>query len=155
VMLDGSRLGLYANWITPAALPVRFDARFFVSPVSAAVIADVDGVELIDATWITPAAGHERATSGSWVAAFPTIKALEFLAGFDSVPSVLAHVATLGEVRSVQPRLVVEAGAVRILLPGDAGFEAAGTAKAERDLRMEMERISRRGGVVPAELRRP
>ena len=61
VVLDGERLKLFSHWITPAPLPVRFDTRFFLAPVGDSVEADVDGTELIDATWVEPAAAQRRA----------------------------------------------------------------------------------------------
>ena len=154
VTLDGDRLAIFSHWTTPAPLPVRFDTRFFLARVGDSTRATVDGTELIDETWVAPATAGERAAAGTWVVAFPTLRTLEFLAGHDSVDSLLGYVAGLGEIRPVQPRLAVDADSVRILMPDDEGFEAAGVAEQDPDLPARLAVVAGRGGIVPAELRR-
>jgi hypothetical protein len=48
----------------------------------------------------------------------------------------------------------VDRDSVQILLPGEAGFEAAGVSQQDPDLLARMLEVARSGGLVPPELRR-
>jgi 8-oxo-dGTP pyrophosphatase MutT (NUDIX family) len=124
VRIDPGSLVAFSRWITPAAVKVRFDTRFFVAPLPDGEQPSVDGAECVDLRWTTPAdalAGHR---AGELLLVFPTIKHLEQLTLFPSADAVLAH-ARASDVRPVQPRVVITGETARILLPGDPGFEAA------------------------------
>src|SRR5438067_1004119 len=43
------------RWITPPAMPIRFDARFYLAPLPPGERADVWPGELVDGEWIRPA----------------------------------------------------------------------------------------------------
>ncbi len=150
--LDGDALRYFANWITPAPLPIRFDTRFFVVDVPRGIEALVDGKELIDAAWIDPADAIERAESGDWLVAFPTRNTLQALSGHQSAANLIAALTEDAEVTAVQPRLSVGDNWVRILLPSDEGFEEAGEAEHDPDLLTRALAIAAGGGDVPAEL---
>jgi 8-oxo-dGTP pyrophosphatase MutT (NUDIX family) len=153
-IFDGDGLAYFANWITPAALPVRFDTRFFAAEVAAGTDPIIDGHELVDARWVTPMAAIAHDTSGDWLVAFPTRKILEFLSGFGAPRGVIAAAASLSSVPPIQPRIAVDRDSVQILLPGEAGFEAAGPSQKDPDLIARMLEVARSGGAVPPELRR-
>jgi 8-oxo-dGTP pyrophosphatase MutT (NUDIX family) len=153
-IFDGDGLAYFANWITPAALPVRFDTRFFAVEVAVGTVPIIDGHELVDACWITPMAAIARDTDGDWLVAFPTRKVLEFLSEFGSPGAVIAAAASLSSVPPIEPRIAVDRDSVQILLPGEAGFEAAGVSQQDPDLLARMLEVARSGGVVPPELRR-
>lgn len=149
---DGDALRYFANWITPAPLPIRFDTRFFVVDVPRRIEALVDGKELIDAAWIDPADATGRAKSGDWVVAFPTRNTLQALSGHESVANLIAALTKDAEVTAVQPRLVVGDDWVRILLPSDEGFDEAAEAEHDPELLTRALAIAAVGGDVPAEL---
>lgn len=151
IVVDGSSLTYFANWVTPAPLPVRFDTRFYAVEVPPSVEAVVDGEELVDAAWIGPAQALERADAGDWLVAFPTRKTLEAFSGHDSAVALLASLPT--DVEAIQPRLSVEDNAVRILLPTDPGFDDAD--EDDPGLLDRVVAVARAGGEVPAEMRRP
>ena len=151
--LNGERLRYFANWITPAPLPIRFDTRFFVTEVTRHVEALVDGRELVDAAWTDPADALERADAGEWLIAFPTRSTLQVFAGHDSVIDLFAVLTDPGEVEAVQPRLVVGDDAVRILLPGDPDFDEAANGEDDPDLLARAMAVAEAGGTVPAEMR--
>ncbi len=153
-IFDGDGLAYFANWITPAALPVRFDTRFFAVEVAVGTVPIIDGHELVDACWITPMAAIARDTDGDWLVAFPTRKVLEFLSEFGSPGAVIAAAASLSSVPPIEPRIAVDRDSVQILLPGEAGFEAAGVSQQDPDLLARMLEVARSGGLVPPELRR-
>lgn len=119
---DSDDLVPFSRWITPAEVEVRFDTWFFVveSPPDAEPVCD--GEECVDVRWLTPRAALEAYTRDELLLVFPTIKHLEELAEFDSVEAALAHARTR-RVQPVQPRVLVDGGVARVVLPGEPGYE--------------------------------
>ena len=121
---DPEALVPFSRWITPAEVKTRFDTRFFLAPVPEGADPQPDGEETVGARWYTPAralADHER---GEILLVFPTIKHLEQLDAFPTADALLEY-ARGREVVPVQPRVLVSGETARILLPGDAGYDAA------------------------------
>jgi 8-oxo-dGTP pyrophosphatase MutT (NUDIX family) len=123
-LAGASDLTPFSRWITPAEVKIRFDTWFFVAAAPEGAEAAVDGGECVDVRWIRPQAALDSFASGDdgLQLVFPTIKHLEQLAEFDSVAATL-EVARGREVVAVQPRIVVEEGGARVLLPGEPGFD--------------------------------
>jgi 8-oxo-dGTP pyrophosphatase MutT (NUDIX family) len=119
---DSRDLVSFSRWITPAEVEVRFDTWFFVveSPPDAEPVCD--GEECVDVRWLTPRAALEAYSRDQLLLVFPTIKHLEELAEFDSVEATLAHARTR-RVQPVQPRVLVDGGVARVVLPGEPGYE--------------------------------
>jgi 8-oxo-dGTP pyrophosphatase MutT (NUDIX family) len=120
---DPAALVKFSRWITPAEVVVRFDTHFFLAPLPDGQEATIDGDEIVDYGWFTPAAAlaaHER---GDIALVFPTIKHLEQLAGFANADAVLGF-ARGRDVGPVQPRVVTEGETARLLLPGEPGYDA-------------------------------
>ena len=115
-------LVLFSRWITPAEVKIRFDTWFYLAVLPDGTEARVDGAEIVDARWFTPAAALAAASEGEILLVFPTIKHLEQLSSFDSVAQLLAQAATR-EVRAVQPRLIRSGETARIVLPGEPGYD--------------------------------
>jgi 8-oxo-dGTP pyrophosphatase MutT (NUDIX family) len=121
---DLERLGYFANWITPAMVPMRFDTRFFAAQVDPATVPYPDPAELDRAVWVRPEAALAKANEGEWVVPFPTQKTLEAFVGFASASDVMAHVRSLGEVPPIQPRMRIrDDGGLEVVLPGEPGFD--------------------------------
>jgi 8-oxo-dGTP pyrophosphatase MutT (NUDIX family) len=118
-----SSLAPFSRWITPAEVKVRFDAHFFVAEAPPGARAEPDGRECVDARWLRPAEALDGHGDGELVLVFPTIKQLEQLAAFSSVAEVL-EAAQGRRVRAIQPRVIVERGVERIVLPGEPGYDA-------------------------------
>jgi 8-oxo-dGTP pyrophosphatase MutT (NUDIX family) len=53
------------RWVTPPALPVRFDARFYLSALPLGEEAEVWPGELVDGEWVTPEEAVRRWEAGS------------------------------------------------------------------------------------------
>jgi 8-oxo-dGTP pyrophosphatase MutT (NUDIX family) len=115
----------FSRWITPAEVQVRFDTWFFVveSPPDAAPVCD--GEECVDVRWMTASAALGEYARGELLLVFPTIKHLQQLAEFSSVAEALEH-ARARKVQPVQPRVLVEGGQARVVLPGEPGYEQEG-----------------------------
>lgn len=118
------RTAFFARWITPSALPVRFDARFILVAVDQAITAAPDGRELDAAIYIAPGEALHRAAAGKWNVPFPTQQVLKRLCGFESADAAVERWRRR-EVVAIEPRLRIgKDGAVEILMPDDEGFEA-------------------------------
>jgi 8-oxo-dGTP pyrophosphatase MutT (NUDIX family) len=122
VVADPGALVKFSRWITPAEVVVRFDTHFFLAPLPDGQEATIDGDEIVDQGWFTPAdalAAHER---GEIALVFPTIKHLEQIGAFASANALL-HFARGRDVGPVQPRVVTEGETARLLLPGEPGYD--------------------------------
>jgi 8-oxo-dGTP pyrophosphatase MutT (NUDIX family) len=123
LLLDLSVLHYFAHWITPLGQPRRYDTRFFVAAAPVGQVPLHDDRELVGHVWVTPAEALERHRAGEMQLILPTIKNLEAIARFDTTAELLSAVSARRDVPTVQPRIVREGNGVRILLPGDPGFE--------------------------------
>ena len=112
----------FSRWITPAEVKIRFDTWFYLAFAPDGREPRIDGSEIVDARWYTPAAALEASRADELFLVFPTIKHLEQLSQFPTARALVAH-AREREVLPVQPRVLVEGETARILLPGDEGYE--------------------------------
>jgi 8-oxo-dGTP pyrophosphatase MutT (NUDIX family) len=109
----------FCRWITPEAIPKRFDAWFFLALAPAHTPPKVDGEEIVDARWFEPAAALASAESGELTVAFPTRVQLGWLAEHATSNDALA--AYRGRsVEPLQPEVIGEGDGTRIVLPGIA-----------------------------------
>jgi 8-oxo-dGTP pyrophosphatase MutT (NUDIX family) len=152
--LDPERLVYFANWITPEALPLRFDTRFYLVSVPAATKGTVDGDELVDLAWVNPSEALRRERDGVWDIAFPTRKTLEVLASGTSADGLVASFSGIDVVQPVQPRILVTDDEARIVLPDEDLFDAIASDQRDPDLLARLAAVVRTGGRVPAEFKR-
>jgi 8-oxo-dGTP pyrophosphatase MutT (NUDIX family) len=88
--LATDRLFYFVHWITPEALPIRFDARFFVAAAPSGQEASPDGKETVEARWICPQDALEEHQKGRLKLAPPTFHSLRELAEFRTVDEATA-----------------------------------------------------------------
>jgi hypothetical protein len=116
LVLRSDLLRPWAHWVTPEFEPRRFDARFFVAAVPPGQRPrDVSG-EADSTVWLPVRDAVARHDRGELDMLPPTIVALRELAVFDAVAEVLAAPR---EVRRVMPRLVDDAGTLRLEMRDD------------------------------------
>ena len=84
-----------------------------------------DDKELVANTWVTPTEALERHRRGEMQLILPTIKNLEAIERFGSSPALLDAARDAASVPTIEPRIVADGNGVRILLPGDDGFDDA------------------------------
>jgi 8-oxo-dGTP pyrophosphatase MutT (NUDIX family) len=113
----------FSRWITPAEVKIRFDTWFYVAAAPATAEPRVDGREVVDLGWWDPGGALESERRGELFLVFPTIKHLEQLSAFRSAQDLISH-ARGREVVPVQPRVVVSGETARIVLPGEAEYDA-------------------------------
>jgi len=108
----------FARWITPEQSPIRFDTWFYLADAPGDANPRVDGVEIVDWRWLTPAQALREHAAGRFELAFPTERQLEQLSLFGSAEQLLEHArARENEIRPIQPRIVGEGEEARIVLP--------------------------------------
>jgi 8-oxo-dGTP pyrophosphatase MutT (NUDIX family) len=123
LVLDATALSYFAHWITPVGPPRRYDTRFFVAAAPNGQVPLHDDKELVANSWLTPTEALERHGRGEMQLILPTIKNLEPIARFTSCAALLDAARDAVSVPTIEPRIVSDGHGVRILLPGDDGFE--------------------------------
>jgi 8-oxo-dGTP pyrophosphatase MutT (NUDIX family) len=116
----------FSHWITPIGPTRRYDTRFFVAAAPVGQTPLHDDRETIANCWIAPAEALVRHEAGEFDLILPTIRNLEAIARFDTAAELLAAAAALVRVPAILPRVVDDGDGVRILLPGDPGYDGAG-----------------------------
>ena len=112
----------FSRWITPPEVRIRYDTHFFLAPLPAGAEPRVDGSEVVDLGWHTPADALTAHRAGTLLLVFPTtIKTLEQLAGFASADELLRW-ATGREVVPMGPRVRFSGETARVVLPGEPGY---------------------------------
>jgi 8-oxo-dGTP pyrophosphatase MutT (NUDIX family) len=128
---EGLRLAVggihyFAHWITPRGAPRRYDTRFFVAAAPPGQIAAHSAGETIAEVWITPEDALARHRAGEIEVIFPTIRNLQVISRFSTGGDLLAAAARASSsVPAIEPRVVADGNGVRIVLPGDPGYEEA------------------------------
>jgi len=128
LQLDIARLIYWAHWITPSAVPRRFDTRFFAIAAPPAKIATPDLSEASELIWMSPAALLEKSRDGTMPIARPTVFNLEDLAAAIRRHATLDALFAAEAERTVlpiMPKLVADKTPPTLLMPWDVSYEAA------------------------------
>ncbi len=119
--LATDRLVYFAHWITPEESPLRFDTRFFAAVMPFGQEASGDGHEVIDLRWLAPGEALAAQKRGEISLRTPTLKNLALFDGAATSAEALERVRGR-EIVTMRPRVLVEDGRRRVLLPGDPGW---------------------------------
>jgi 8-oxo-dGTP pyrophosphatase MutT (NUDIX family) len=114
-------LRYFAHWITPEVSPIRYDTRFFLAPAPPGQEALHDDLEVTGHVWTAPGEALAACESGTFPMLPPTVINLMALAGFSSAEDAL-NSSTGQEVAAILPRLSLEDGKLRLLLPDDPEY---------------------------------
>ena len=125
LQLAVDRIHYFSHWITPVGPPRRYDTRFFVAAAPPEQVPLHDDRETIANLWVRPADALALHEKGELDLIFPTIKNLEAIARFGSSAELLDAAAAVEEVPTILPRIAADEHGVRILLPGDPGYDDA------------------------------
>ncbi len=114
----------FAHWITPRGAPRRYDTRFFVAAAPPGQQAAHDAGETIAETWISPRRALEGHRKGVFEVIFPTVRNLQAISRFATSAELLeAAERASRSVPTIEPRVIADGNGVRILLPGDEGYD--------------------------------
>jgi ribonuclease/clavin/mitogillin len=111
-----------SRWVTPAALPRRFDARFFAAAMPPGATTSFVGAEVAAHAWLTPRAALDGLADGSVPMWMPTSANLQRLLHAGDVEAVRSRLAS--GPGGVPDRAVIAPDIVRVRLPSGAGVDA-------------------------------
>lgn len=120
IVLDLTRITLFARWLTPPVMPKRFDTFFYLIEMPAGQEVRHDGREAVENEWVTAAEALRRGEAGERTILFPTRQNLRLLSQTPSIADAVR--AAEGRARRrVTPRIEVRDDGKRYLrlLPED------------------------------------
>ncbi len=123
LVLAADAVHYVSHWITPAAMPKRFDTRFFVAPAPPGQVAHHDAGETIADIWIRPSDALARHRAGEIQLMPPTIDNLESLGRWQTTAEVVAWARSVEDVPAVLPIVRFDGGRAVVHRPGDPGYE--------------------------------
>jgi len=126
LVLDLDALCYFAHWVTPVGPSRRYDTRFFVAAAPRDQIPVHDDKELVANVWVAPHEALARHERGEMQLILPTIKNLQAISRFSTAAELLGAARAETRVPRIEPRIVADGDGVRILLPGDPGFDDPG-----------------------------
>lgn len=122
----------YAHWTTPPKMPKRYATWFYMTELHGDETVKVDGSEIHDHVWTTPAEGLRRHARQEIEMMPPTFVSLTELMGHANTTSALAHFKDRTAFR-YEPRFSKHEGHPVALYAGDAGYESRdGSLPGER-----------------------
>jgi len=119
LILRSDLLRPWSRWITPAAEPRRFDARFFAAALPAGQRTRDVGGEASAVQWISPAQALDAGRAGQIQLWLPTAMTLAELAEY---PHAAAVLAARREVKPLLPEVVIAEGATWLKVPGEREY---------------------------------
>jgi 8-oxo-dGTP pyrophosphatase MutT (NUDIX family) len=119
LILRSDLLRPWSRWITPAAEPRRFDARFFAAALPAGQRTRDVGGEASAVQWISPAAALDAGRARQIELWLPTAMTLAELADHPDVDSVLG---AQREIKPLLPELFRADGATWLSVPGSREY---------------------------------
>ncbi|WP_179957568.1 NUDIX hydrolase [Exilibacterium tricleocarpae] len=122
LQLTPAQLHPVSHWITPVPAPRRFSTYFFLARQPSGQEGSHDGMEAVDALWMSAAQVLALCDREPSPIMFPTEMNCRWLARFDSVTEALTAAQSGCELASVTPRIELRDGARWLTLPADAGY---------------------------------
>ena len=120
LVVDESSLAWISHWVPPAIAPKRFATWFFVAPAPEGAVT-IDGGEIHDSAWMSPADALARRDALEIELAPPTWMTLEYLRGFDELDALMAD-ATARAPRLYETQMARGADGLMALWEGDAAY---------------------------------
>lgn len=114
----------FSRWITPLALPRRYDTRFLIAELPDGQQPLHDAVETTEGAWVGPQEALDRYGSGDFPLVFATEKHLEQLVRYRSLAALIQSTQN-ADMTPITPRPVDRNGESIFLLPGEPGYEEA------------------------------
>ncbi len=113
----------FGHWITPEGAPRRYDTRFFLAAAPPQQTPVHDDREVIANVWIRPEEALDRQKAGDFSMLPPTVASLRALLASETAAAALAAASEMVDVPTVQPRVIMDDGGVRIVMPGDPEWD--------------------------------
>jgi 8-oxo-dGTP pyrophosphatase MutT (NUDIX family) len=125
LLVDHAGLVPFSHWMPPTVVPRRFATWFFLVEAPTGTDGDVtiDGGEIVDHLWVTPAAALAKHAAGEVELVPPTWITLTHLAGFTSTQQALEAIGDR-EPPFYLTRMICKDPAT-VAWRGDAGYDTA------------------------------
>jgi 8-oxo-dGTP pyrophosphatase MutT (NUDIX family) len=120
LLVDEAALVPFSWWCPPASAPRRFATWFFACAAPDGVVT-VDGGEIVDHLWLTPAEALRRHAQGDLDLLPPTFVTLSQLSAHPDTAAILAAASAQAAVRRYESSMVAVDGGMVALWEGDAG----------------------------------
>jgi hypothetical protein len=117
--LEFSRLGRWAHWITPEAMPRRYEARFLVAFMPQGQECIPDRTETTDGIWSSPEDAISENLKGEIPLSPPTLVTLHQLMGYKDLDTLRREVETRSWGDALLPRMIKLSRGAVILEPWD------------------------------------
>lgn len=122
LVLDADALVAFSHWTPPMVAMKRFATWFFLAEAPKTVV-EIDGGEIVDHVWVSPAEALGRHAAGEVELLPPTWVTLDLVSRHDDVAALLAHAAERPIDVHVTKFVKDEEGRVVSMWDGDAGYE--------------------------------
>ena len=109
---DLNGLVMFARWVTPAQLRRRFDARFYLARVPEGQSVRPQEGEVTSWQWVSP---KRALASPDITLVYATRAVLESVAGMADAETLFEWARGLGEIPTVEPRIVQTAAGWEIV----------------------------------------
>jgi 8-oxo-dGTP pyrophosphatase MutT (NUDIX family) len=119
--LAGDLMVPFAHWITPEAVPKRFDTHFFLITAPMVQLGAHDGAESVEGLWITPQQALREAEAGARTLVFATRMNLEKLSRYRTVAEAV-EVTRSKPVVTVTPKILRSDSGRRLQIPAEADY---------------------------------
>jgi len=122
LVIEESSLVAFSHWTPPMVAIKRFATWFFLAAAPPTVV-EVDGGEIVDHLWVSPAEALGRHAAGEVELLPPTWVTLDLVSRHDDVASLLADAAVRPVDRHVTKFVKDEDGRTVSMWEGDAGYD--------------------------------
>jgi hypothetical protein len=112
-------LAYWAHWITPEAMPKRFDTHFFLAEGQSGQATVHDNVEVTASAWMTPEAALEGFAGGKFPLVFATVRQLRDLVGLRGTEEAFARFAAVTPPTIMPIAERAADGTIIVHIPGD------------------------------------
>lgn len=128
ITITDSDLVYFSHWTTPVIRPKRFSTWFFLAPAVEKAV-QIDGGEIHEFEWHTPASALEAQREGKIELPPPTFVTLTQLLPFVTVSQALTHFAARPPLQ-IQPKVTKSTEGIVYLYNDDAGYSSTDPALA-------------------------
>lgn len=138
LLLEGDALVPFSHWTPPLVAIKRFATWFFLAEAPRTTV-EIDGGEIVDHVWVTPAEALGRHAAGEVELLPPTWVTLDLVSRHEDVASMLVDAAQRPIDVHVTKFARDEHGRTVSMWEGDAGYEVGDPSIAGRRNRLHMD----------------
>lgn len=122
-ILGFSMLRPWAHWITPEAIPRRFDTRFFIASMPPFQTCKPDRKETVGGTWLRPEEALAQNLKGETCLPPPTLVTMHQMLSYTNIGALHAALKTRSWGKPLLPRMIPLSRGSLILEPWDPMYD--------------------------------